>query len=279
MTPHPYAEAWPLLSDEELAELAEDIAANGLRQPIVVFDGQILDGRNRHAACERAGVEPEFIEFEGSADDALAFVQSVNGARRHQSKGSLAASWALSMLAAGKRRDGRWAYGESRNSDISRDVRSQLGLIADHAPELLVDVRDDVLTLNAAYEQAKAVKDAEDQRLAAAAREREAEEQARAFIEAKDPELAAKVGGDVIATYREAVAIWEQRNAEEVRRRRQAERDRKEAVERLAGYIKAFVTGWTTATTLRDSDLRDEVLDALPSTYRDEFLRIEKEHL
>src|SRR5690554_3108466 len=88
---HPYADAWPMLDDDDLAELADDIKANGLRDPIVIYGNKILDGRNRAAACGRAGVKASFVEFEGDDDAALAFVQSVNNARRHQSKGSLAA--------------------------------------------------------------------------------------------------------------------------------------------------------------------------------------------
>lgn len=42
------------------------------------------------------------------------------------------ASWALSMLAAGKRNEGRWAYGESQNSDnLNREMKARLGVIAD----------------------------------------------------------------------------------------------------------------------------------------------------
>ena len=54
---HPYADKFPMLPEPELAELAESIRANGLRNPIVLTpDGLILDGRNRAAACERVGV-------------------------------------------------------------------------------------------------------------------------------------------------------------------------------------------------------------------------------
>ena len=57
---HPYADKYPMLPESELIELAESIAANGLRSAVVVTpDGLILDGRNRAAACKRAGVAPE----------------------------------------------------------------------------------------------------------------------------------------------------------------------------------------------------------------------------
>lgn len=235
MKAHPYAGAWPLLGDDDLAELADDIRANGLRDPIVTYDGLILDGRNRLAACAMAEVKPAFTEFEGDDDDALAFVQSVNNARRHQSKGSLAASWALSMLAADKRADGRWAYGESENSqNLTGRMRADLGLIADYSPDLLVEVRDGSLSLNAAHESAKAARDEhlrkqEDERLAA-----EAEAKAERFLRDSAPDLASLVG-TTYETHLEAEAVWKVRNAEEAKARAEAERqerDRERAIER-----------------------------------------------
>lgn len=80
---HPLADLFPLMPAEDLDALASDVAANGLRQPIILLDGQILDGRNRLAACKQAGVEPRFEDFNGDEDDALAFVLSSNLHRRH----------------------------------------------------------------------------------------------------------------------------------------------------------------------------------------------------
>lgn len=79
---HPAAELFPFMSDEELAELAADIRAHGLLEPIVLLDGLVLDGRNRFRACEAAGVEPRFVEWDGTSDPAL-WVISKNLKRRH----------------------------------------------------------------------------------------------------------------------------------------------------------------------------------------------------
>ena len=79
---HPAAELFPFMSDEELGELAADIRAHGLLEPIVLLDGLVLDGRNRLRACEAAGVEPRFVEWDGSGDPAL-WVISKNLKRRH----------------------------------------------------------------------------------------------------------------------------------------------------------------------------------------------------
>jgi len=56
---HPAANRLDLLGDAELHELAEDIRTNKrLLDPITVYQGQLLDGRNRLAACDLAGVRP-----------------------------------------------------------------------------------------------------------------------------------------------------------------------------------------------------------------------------
>src|SRR5262249_42861997 len=56
----PAAELFPLMSEPELRELGEDIKANGLRTPIVVYKDKLLDGRNRLDAMELVGVKFRF---------------------------------------------------------------------------------------------------------------------------------------------------------------------------------------------------------------------------
>jgi hypothetical protein len=78
---HPLANVFPLMSDDELGELAADIAANGQSQPIYLYEGMILDGRNRYLACLRGKVKPWFRPWDGEGDPAD-FVVSMNLRRR-----------------------------------------------------------------------------------------------------------------------------------------------------------------------------------------------------
>ncbi|TWF53246.1 Spo0J and IME4 domain-containing protein [Neorhizobium alkalisoli] len=78
---HALADLFPMLSDAELNELSDDIAARGQENPVWIFQGQIVDGRNREEACHRAGIVPKYSEYRG--DDPLGFVLSLNLRRRH----------------------------------------------------------------------------------------------------------------------------------------------------------------------------------------------------
>ena len=83
---HPAAELFPLLTGVRLKELAEDIKANTLREPILIHDGQILDGRNRLAACKMAGVPPRYDDAVlRDGETPTAYVVSMNLHRRHLS--------------------------------------------------------------------------------------------------------------------------------------------------------------------------------------------------
>jgi hypothetical protein len=82
---HPFADIFPMMDEAALAELAADIKAESQREPIYLWRDQIIDGRNRYAACQIAGVEPVIkrIEFPGGEQEALAYVLSRNLKRRH----------------------------------------------------------------------------------------------------------------------------------------------------------------------------------------------------
>ena len=78
---HPIANAFPMMEIVELTELAQDIDKKGLLEPVVLYEGKILDGRNRYEACDMCRVNPSFTEYTG--DDPVGFVLSKNLTRRH----------------------------------------------------------------------------------------------------------------------------------------------------------------------------------------------------
>lgn len=78
---HDAANIFPLLEDDELDRLVDDIRKNGLLEKIETLDGQILDGRNRYRACLLAQVEPQTREVR--VEDPVTYVLSRNLHRRH----------------------------------------------------------------------------------------------------------------------------------------------------------------------------------------------------
>jgi hypothetical protein len=92
---HRLADEFPLCSDEEAKELARDIKKRGMIEPIVIYEGKILDGRNRYNACKIAGYSlgpDDVVQFEEwyPGDDPLLFVFSKNMHRRHLTPGQRA---------------------------------------------------------------------------------------------------------------------------------------------------------------------------------------------
>jgi N6-adenosine-specific RNA methylase IME4 len=80
---HPIASIFPIMDGEEFDGLVSDIREHGLREPITLFEGKVLDGRNRYLACEKIGLEPKTKTFTGTFLEAIEYVWSLNRARRH----------------------------------------------------------------------------------------------------------------------------------------------------------------------------------------------------
>lgn len=159
MKHHEFASLFPMLPDAELQALADDIKENGLQTPITTLDDQILDGRNRHRACEIAGVLPNFQRFVGK--DPLAFVLSHNLHRRHLNEAQRA-------MVAGKVANLKFGDNQHREGvgipipkaaemlNVSRDSVTQARKIfKDGVPELAEAVMSGTVSLAAAVDVAK----------------------------------------------------------------------------------------------------------------------------
>ena len=86
---HDIANSYSLMEGQEFDDLCKDIAEKGLLESIWLYEGKILDGRNRYKAAIEAGVEPVIVEFSG--DDPLEFVVHANSNRRDLGIGQRAA--------------------------------------------------------------------------------------------------------------------------------------------------------------------------------------------
>lgn len=124
---HPAAEVFPLLSDDELQKLADDIKERGQDEPITVWGTKniLVDGRNREAACRMAGVNPTVNEREFKDDaDVARFVVSANVRRRHMNASQLAMAGArlepFYAAAAKENKGGRPRKPEANLPQVSR---------------------------------------------------------------------------------------------------------------------------------------------------------------
>ncbi len=155
---HPLANLFPLLEGAEFTALAEDIRANGVREPVVLLDGKILDGRNRWRASQHVGVTAPTVEFDG--DDAMAFVISLNLHRRHlnESQRAMVASKVASNSHGGDRRSDQAANlpveTQAKVAELlnvgERSVRHAVHVRSAGAPELVEAVEQGRITVSQA---------------------------------------------------------------------------------------------------------------------------------
>ena len=95
MNLHSLCTIFPKLDQLAFEALRSDIQTNGLRNPIVVKNGEVIDGQNRLQACNDLGITPRFEEYAG--DDLVEFVLAQNLHRRHLSAGQAATIVALAQ--------------------------------------------------------------------------------------------------------------------------------------------------------------------------------------
>lgn len=164
---HPACAAFPDVGAEEIDALSMDIGRVGLLLPIMICRGQIIDGKNRLAACEIVGVEPIYKEFtlEGSTEPTekqiWQYACSMNSRRRHLTTGqrALIAAQMVSTFNGFNQhtdtsREGITTPSEAADSlRISKDsVSHAKSVIAKGSPKLIEAVRSGEVSLNDAFE-------------------------------------------------------------------------------------------------------------------------------
>jgi len=196
---HEYAEIFPMMPDEDLEQLANDIEANGQVTPIQLYGGKILDGRNRYRAIEMinsrrlthdkqpiALTYGVFSKESNPTQDALAlsFVKSANLNRREltmQDKLKIAIklqeTYAEIAKAQEQWRKSKNDFCDSQKSPpttpihsdkqaakevgIGQQTLSRFKAINQASPELGSAVLEGKKTVNAAYNEIKPKKEPE----------------------------------------------------------------------------------------------------------------------
>jgi len=154
---HPFSNLFPLISGEEYEAFRSDIEAHGQRDPIILFEGQILDGRNRYRCCRDLGKEPVVEQYHG--EDPLAYVLSLNLYRRQLSvaQRALIAAEFSSLRKQDETGNENPALNKLQLDEASklmavsaRSISSACKVVREGVPELLLAVRSGDITVSAA---------------------------------------------------------------------------------------------------------------------------------
>lgn len=82
---HPISQLVPPMTRIEYEDIRESINRYDLRMAIMLFEGKILDGRHRYRSCIETGRQPRFEDFQGTHEEAVAYVIGMNLDRRNLS--------------------------------------------------------------------------------------------------------------------------------------------------------------------------------------------------
>lgn len=121
---HPIVFTFKPLPRDKRAALKASIQANGCRHPVVVWDGQIIDGRHRFDICTELGIDPPVQVFCGTEEQAVALAESLNEDRRQMAEAEIAAR---RERVAQARREGLSLRAIAEREDVSeKTVRNDL---------------------------------------------------------------------------------------------------------------------------------------------------------
>lgn len=155
LTYHPFADLLPLVEGKQFEDLVASIEENGLLNPIVLFGGRILDGRNRYRALKRLGRRPvagvETQNFSGEEDEALRLVLGLNVQRRHLSASQRAMIAAdIATLRQGERGINSIQHVSEQLNVSDFLIKAARKLRSKVAPHILAMVQDGSISLSCA---------------------------------------------------------------------------------------------------------------------------------
>ena len=164
---HPVAALFPDAEAEDRRRMREDIEARGVRRPVEVQGGFLLDGRTRLSICEELGIEAPWVEVAADVEP-VGWILSANVHRRHLSTSQRAVLAAELVGVSGEGVEGMTLEAAAEAVNVSRMSVARAKAVGDvGSEELRSAVRDGTVTVADAYK----VRDAEGGALDEAVRE------------------------------------------------------------------------------------------------------------
>jgi len=190
--PHPFAAMFRMLAGEEREALAANVVEKGLFERVKIYEGMILDGRNRYMMLVEEGTfdpeietweeRPELFElFKGTREEALDYAWSLNAERRHDNAGQRA----MSAERYANLRGVTKAEAAAKLGVSERQVSSAAKVLEQGEPELVQAVEEGRLPLYLAEQVADL--DEDDQREVAQQPKREASAVAKQKLQDPPP--------------------------------------------------------------------------------------------
>lgn len=168
----------PPLPDDKFKQLEENVLANGIREPLVLWQGILVDGHNRYEIAKRHNLPFSTIDYQfGDRNDVLLWIANNQFGRRdlttyERSVLALKIKPVIAEKAKEKETERKTTYQKSEKSSLptvntTKEVAKLAGVSHDTiakvekieekaAPEVKAAVKSGEISINAAYEGVKA---------------------------------------------------------------------------------------------------------------------------
>lgn len=144
---HELANIFPLMEGKAFDDLVEDMRQHGQRELVYLYEGKILDGRNRYNACKKLGKECDTMAFPGEGTP-LDFVISLNLHRRHldSSQRAMVAAKLVTTTAGTNQHTPKGGTSQAAAAEAlnvgTRTVQRATEVVEHGAPELVAAVQN-----------------------------------------------------------------------------------------------------------------------------------------
>jgi hypothetical protein len=130
--------AFPSMDDDDYAHLRDSIRRYGVREPVVTYQGKIIDGRHRWKAAQELGLPCPTVEWDGEGS-VVDFVIDKNLNRRHLTPSQRAAAAARLMPFFTEEAARRQHHDASANMDDAGKAREKAAKATGASPRMVQD--------------------------------------------------------------------------------------------------------------------------------------------